>query len=277
MESAAELTQIDVDAVCPNRYQPRREFAADALTELTASVRTYGVLQPVLVRKIADGSFELIAGERRLRAAKAAGLKTIPARVLEYNDAKMSEVALIENIQREDLNIVEEAAAYARLLHDFNLTQEQLAQKIGRSRSHIANILRLLNLAPKVRELLSSGKISMGQAKPLAVLTDELQEDAAKIIVAKDLSARQAEALAKRMLRQPPARKKREDNDLYWQEAQERLTRSLGTKVKILPGKKRSSLHIDFYSEDELADFVELLTKSTEKAPTRSAPREFVV
>ena len=270
--------KIPVDAIIPNRCQPRRTFTDDTLAALTESVREYGVLQPILVRQVTGGKYELIAGERRLRAAKAAGLAAIPAVVREYNDAAMGEVALIENIQREDLNIIEEALAYERLSKEFGLTQEQLAQKIGRSRSHIANIMRLLNLAAPVRELLTNGKLTMGQAKPLLALPLQLQKDAAAIIVAKELSARQAEALVKRLLKNPPPKKKSAARDVFMRDAQMRLERFLGAKVKIVSGKNKNSLHIDFYSPEELTGLIEILTESFDTHDaTTIGMRDFVV
>ena len=253
---------VSVADIVPNRRQPRREFSAAALEELAQSVRTYGVLQPLLVRKLHGEKYELIAGERRLRAAKAAGLAVVPVLVREYGDAAMGEVALVENVQRENLNIIEEAEAYWRLMTDFALTQEQLSRKIGKSRSHIANVLRLLKLSPNVRKMLALGELSMGQAKPLLALPKSLQEQAANIIVAKKLSARQAERLAKQLIKDsPPAPK--DDAAVYIRDAEERLTRCFGAKVRIIAGKKKSSLCIDFYSTEDLTNLVERLTAET--------------
>ena len=193
------VQEIPVAKICANRYQPRQEFDESALEELKESVKRIGILQPLLVRKLPSGSFELIAGERRLRAAKLAGLETVPAMIREYSDAQISEIALIENIQRENLNAMEEAQAYSQLMKDFGLTQEEIAVKIGRSRSHIANFLRLLKLEPQVQNYVANGTLSMGQVKPLISLEQPAwQREAAEYIQLHDLSARQCEQLVKK-------------------------------------------------------------------------------
>ena len=185
------VQEIFVSAVQPNRYQPRKEFNSDALQDLAESIKAYGILQPIIVRKLGIDSYELIAGERRLRAAKIAGLEKIPAIIREYSDAQTSEISIIENVQRQDLNVIEEAMAYDRLIRDFGHTQEELAAKIGRSRSYISNLLRLLNLTPKVIEFVSRNLLSMSQALPLLSIDDEvLQTKAAQMIIVEDLSVR---------------------------------------------------------------------------------------
>ena len=185
------VQEIFVSAVQPNRYQPRKEFNSDALQDLAESIKVYGILQPIIVRKLGIDSYELIAGERRLRAAKIAGLEKIPAIIREYSDAQTSEISIIENVQRQDLNVIEEAMAYDRLIRDFGHTQEELAAKIGRSRSYISNLLRLLNLTPKVIEFVSRNLLSMSQALPLLSIDDEvLQTKAAQMIIVEDLSVR---------------------------------------------------------------------------------------
>lgn len=263
------VQEIPVDDIQANRYQPRHEFDEISLRELEESIRSYGILQPILVRKLPKDGYELIAGERRLRAARQASKKSIPAIVREFNDEQISEIALIENIQREDLNVLDEARAYERLMKEFNHTQETLARKLGRSRSHIANILRLLNLSPKVQECLSNGILSMGQAKPLLALDDpELQWAAAEKIQIEELSSRQAEALVKRMLRTSPEDEQKEtvsnNQAPYLREAEDKLTEYLGTQVKITPGKRKSRIQIDFYSDEDLTRILETLIKSSE-------------
>ena len=267
-----KIQEIEVSEIQANRYQPRREFDESTLEELKDSIKSYGVLQPVLVRRLPDGKYELIAGERRLRAAKLAGVKGIPALVKEYNDVEISEIALIENIQREDLNVIEEARAYDRLMREFQLTQEAMAGKLGRSRSHIANTLRLLKLAPKVQDYVSNGTLSMGQARPLLALEDEeLQCRTADTIQEQDLSARQAEALVKRIQADGGSAGKKEGNAqeeqaVYVRDAEERLRQFLGTQVKILSGKKKNRIEIEFYSEDDLERILDSMTRAQDVA-----------
>ena len=185
---------IQVSLIQPNRYQPRREFDANALNELAESIKSYGILQPIIVRKI-DSGYELIAGERRLRASKIVGLENIPAIIREYTDAQMSEISIIENVQRENLNVIEEAQAYDRLIKEFGHTQEVVAAKIGRSRSHISNIMRLLKLSPTVRALIAKGLLTLGQARPLLAIENEvIQVQAAEMILSEGLSVRKVEA-----------------------------------------------------------------------------------
>ena len=254
-----------------NRHQPRKEFDEAALEDLRESIRQYGVLQPVLVRRLPENQgYELIAGERRFRAAKLAGLKNIPAIVREYSDAEITEIALIENLQREDLNAIEEAKAYDHLMKEFGLTQDILSRKIGRSRSHIANFLRLLKLADRVQEYIANGSLSMGQAKPLLGLEDPAKQlEAADYILAQEMSARSAEALVKRMQQAATAKEKtlpeetREtgQKQLFVAAAEDRLKLLFGTQVHILPGKKKSRIEIEFYSEEDLNRIIETLTE----------------
>ncbi len=264
--SGQAVVELEMDKITANPNQPRREFDQAALDALEESISQYGVLQPVLVRKTVKG-YELIAGERRFRAARQAGKKTIPALVREYNDAQMTEVALIENIQRENLNAIEEAKAYHHLLSDYGLTQEMLSAKVGRSRSHIANFLRLLKLSEKVQEMLTEGTISMGQAKPLLGLEEsELQDKAAEYIVANELSARQVEALVKKLQKNPEyleqqAEKPQEavSQDIFYQQAQDKLKLLLGTNVRIKQKGRKQQLEIDFVSQEDLGNLIALL------------------
>lgn len=263
-----QVQELAVADIVANRYQPRQNFDDEALQELKASIQKVGLIQPILVRKLPEHGYELIAGERRLRAAKLAGLQKVPAMVREYSDAQSSEIALIENIQREDLNAIEEAQAYARVLEEFKLTQDELASRIGRSRSYLANFLRLLHLDEQVQNAVAAGTLSMGQAKPLLALEDKsLQRQAAAYIATEKLSARQAEALVKKLLDDPfflqhKAEKKeaKQHDDIFLQDVVNRMQESLGTKVSIHPGKKKSRLEIEFYSEEDLERIIEAIT-----------------
>lgn len=287
-----QVQEIAADEIRANRYQPRQNFDEAALEDLSESIRQYGILQPLIVRRLPEKGYELIAGERRLRAARKAGLEKVPALVREYNDAEISEIALIENIQRENLNIIEEAEAYAFLMQNFQLTQEMLAKKVGRSRPHIANSLRLLELAEPVQDKLVAGELLMGQARPLLALKDEaLQIKAAEHILAEHLSSRQAEELVRRLLDDPAyldaeesgpedesaeAQETQEaQQDAFYQDAVGRLNEYLGTKVRIRLGKKKSRIEIEFYSEDDLERLLELLEGQKDSHPT--PPEHFSV
>ena len=280
-----QVQEIAADEIRANRYQPRQNFDEAALEDLSESIRQYGILQPLIVRRLPEKGYELIAGERRLRAARKAGLEKVPALVREYNDAEISEIALIENIQRENLNIIEEAEAYAFLMQNFQLTQEMLAKKVGRSRPHIANSLRLLELAEPVQDKLVAGELLMGQARPLLALKDEaLQIKAAEHILAEHLSSRQAEELVRCLLDDPAYLDAEEggpedetaeaqvtqeaQQDAFYQDAVGRLNEYLGTKVRIRPGKKKSRIEIEFYSEDDLERLLELLEGQKDSHPT---------
>ena len=255
------VQEIPVEEIRPNRYQPRQDFDEAALETLKDSVKRIGIIEPLLVRRLPDQGYELIAGERRLRAAKLAGIQMVPAMIREYNDAEISEIALIENIQREDLNALEEAKAYDRRMKEFGLTQDIMAKKIGRSRSHIANFLRLLKLEPHVQDYVANGALSMGQAKPLLGLENQsLQREAAEYIQSEDLSARQAENLVRKLQadpeylhqKSPEEKKTASDQDVHLTAAVEKLTHLLGTQVRIHPGKKKSRIEIEFYSPEDL-------------------------
>lgn len=270
-----EHEQVDVVAVkdiIPNKFQPRRIFDEEALLELSRSIQQYGLLQPIVVRKLLNG-YELVAGERRWRASKQAGLTIIPAVIRDYTDAEMTEIALIENLQRENLNAIEEAVAYRRLMDDFGLTQEEVSRKIGRSRSHIANFVRLLNLPPIVQDFVSRGTLSMGQARPILALNNiELQIEAAEIIIAEDMSARDAEALVKRLAAAPrKAGEAAPVREIFVVEAEDRLKLVLGTQVKIKPGKLKSKIEIEFYSAEDLDRIIEVLTEPQVQAAAQKS------
>lgn len=248
-QSALPLTDIH-----PGRYQPRRSFDEASLAELAESIKAQGLMQPVLVRPRAQGGYELVAGERRWRAARLAGLASVPAVVKPVTDRQASVMALVENLQREDLNPLEEAGALQRLRDEFGLTQEEMAQSVGKSRSAVANALRLLNLEPAVREMLNDGALDMGHARALLSLPAGVQSDAARRIVQQGMTARQAEALARRL--QEPASRKRpaaigKDGDALRLERE--LSERIGAEVSIRHNAKgRGKLIIRYGSLDEL-------------------------
>jgi ParB family chromosome partitioning protein len=263
-EEQTLVVNIPISQVIPNKFQPRRVFDENALIELVSSIEQHGVLQPVVVRK-SNNSYELVAGERRYRASQRAGLMEIPAIVKDYTDGEMTEIALIENIQRQDLNAIEEGLAYRRLMDEFKLTQEEVARRIGRSRSVIANMVRLLNLHPTVQEYVSRGTLSMGQARPLLALeTLEEQLEAAEIIIEAGLSARDAEELVRKITEKAKQPKsvinKQEEKGFFVIEAEDRLKMILGTQVKIKPGKLKSKIEIEFYSNEDLDRIIEVLS-----------------
>jgi ParB family chromosome partitioning protein len=252
------VQEIGVDEIRPNSLQPRQVFADDKLAEMAESIRAHGILQPVVVRSIVGG-YELVAGERRWRAAQMAGVATIPAVVRELSEAEMVEIALIENIQREDLNPLEEAEAFRVLISEYGLTQEQLSQRVGKSRSHIANLMRLLNLSPQVQEYVSRGTISMGHARALLALAKpEAQIAACEEILNKGLSVRQTEELLRRPVRQTPIRK-RAAPDPWLRDLEANLEQTLSTKVRIRTSGEGGRIEIEYFSADELERLIELL------------------
>ena len=280
------VQQIPLHEIQANRYQPRHEFDESALEELKESIVQHGVLQPILVRQLPAGKgYELVAGERRFRASRLAGLETVPALVRPLSDAASTEIALIENLQREDLNAIEEANAYRNLLQNFGLTQEALAERVGRSRSHITNMMRLLKLDVHVQEYLANGSLSMGQARPLIVLTDAaLQREAADIIMARECSARQAEELVKRLQKnaEETAEAKEEESPeetekIFLQEAEDKLKMFFGTQVRIRSQGKKNRIEIDFSSEEDLNRILDSLLekKSRLLEDKKAALRQF--
>jgi ParB family chromosome partitioning protein len=265
-----EPNEIPVDAVYPNARQPRRVFDEEALQALADSIQQYGLVQPIVVQKRADGTYELVAGERRLRAAKLCGMKTIAAIVREYTPDIAAGIALIENLQREDLNAMEEAAAYASLIRDFGLTQDEAAQKVGKSRSHVANMVRLLHLPEEIQGLVSEGTLSMGQARPLLQLpTKELQLEGARRIIDQGLSARQAEKMANLLLEQSQNKGNKDapQPDVYLESLQDKMKMYLGTSVAIHVGKnkKKGKIEIAFTSEEEFERLLAMLTDEQDK------------
>lgn len=287
------VEEIPVRAIRPNPYQSRRAFDPEAMKDLVESVKVYGILQPVILRKVDNGNYQIIAGERRLSAARKLGLDKIPAIVREYTDAQMNEVSLIENVQRQDLSVLEEASAYERLIREFGYTQENLAAKIGRSRSHIANLLRLLKLSPKVREFVAAGRISMGQARPLLVIEDAaMQTNVAEMIIAEDLSVRKVEAFIKELRNSgliPPerpsastfaiapskrarsemavaqyenSRPKVSPYEMRFREAEKRLGGMIGAQIKIVEDGQNHQIQIAFADEAELLKIIRNLERA---------------
>ena len=253
---------IPVGEISPNRFQPRKDFDPERLSELVDSLKLYGVLQPIVVRRM-DQGFELVAGERRWRASQLAGLQTIPAIIRDYSDMEMTAVALVENLQRENLNPIEEAQAYRRLIDEFGFTQEEVSQKIGKSRPFIANSVRLLNLPQKIQEHVSRGTMSPGQARPLLVLpTPELQVEAASEIITQSMTARDAEELSRKLTRKGPAKAKpapaKQQADFDLRQLEEQLGAALASKVRLTSRENNQGvIEIEFYSVEDLQRIVE--------------------
>lgn len=253
---------IKISLIEPNREQPRKEFDKEQLEELAESIRQYGVLQPIMVQKKGD-MYEIIAGERRWRAAKMAGLKEIPAIIREYDKQKKMEISLIENVQRADLNPIEEAAAYRQLIEEFGLKQEEIAERVAKNRATITNSLRLLKLDQRVQELLIQGKISSGHARALLGIEDGQQQYAtAELIVKNELSVREVEKLVKALLKPAKEKSQKEEKDIsfIFRDLEERMKSIMGTKVLIhRKDKNKGRIEIEYYSESELERIVELI------------------
>ncbi len=261
---AKEILELNINALVPNEYQPRRIFNDAALNELVASIKEKGVIQPVIVRKASDSSYHLIAGERRWRAARIAGLASIPAIIKEAAPEDALELALIENIQREDLNPLETAEAFHRLINDFSLTHDDISKKVGKDRATVTNYLRILKLPFEIKQWMADGSLSIGHAKALLQLENQrLQLDIAGKIIKHGLSVRETEALCKkRPLIQVPASKLHKLKDPQIASLEEKLMHSLGTKVRLIhrSNKKGGRIEIDYYSLEELDRLLEILT-----------------
>ncbi|SLM47585.1 putative chromosome-partitioning protein ParB [Nitrospira japonica] len=254
---AADLQHLRVDAIVPNRYQPRQTFSPEELDELAASLKQSGLLQPILVRRKGDGMYELISGERRWRASKAAGLETIQAVVRNCSDEESMVLALVENLQREDLNPLEMAKAYHRMVVEFGLTQEVIAQRVGCERSSIANIVRLLNLPQEVQQLIETDQLSLGHAKVILGLSSPAeQQRIAQLIAARGLSVRETEKLVESALGEKK-RKIKEVRRSPLSDVEHRLEKRLGTKVTIANGKRGGKIVIHYFSPAELDGILE--------------------
>jgi len=257
---ASGIREVSVDRILPNEHQPRRTFDEAALSELADSIRENGLLQPPVVRKADDGTYRLIAGERRWRASRSAGLEKIPVIVREAAGPEILELALIENIQREDLNPVETAEAFQRLIKDFHLTQEELSRKVGKDRATVANYVRILGLVPEVKGWIADGLLSLGHGKALMALSDEprRQIQVAREVITRGLNVRETEALVRRKPKQvSPVKKK----DAQISHLEDRMTRHLGAKVRLLhkSNKKGGRIEIAYSSLDELDRLLEIL------------------
>lgn len=303
-EPASAAQELLIKNIAANPYQPRCNFDEEKLQELAASIKEFGVVQPVVVRK-KGRSYELVAGERRLRAAGLAGLTKVPAIVKDYDDAKMMEIALIENIQRHDLNPIEEAQGLRRLMQEFKLTQEQTAEKVGRSRSAVTNILRLLNLPEQVQEQIINGVLTMGQAKQLLGLPKPEQMcEVAEAIIANGWSSRMTEEVVRKLKegkklkivrelieeeaknkdnKEKKPKREPTENDIFCHDFEQRLVEFLGTKVKVVPkldeqGRQGGTIHIEYYSAEDLERIYEVLQQGRhEDKPHNGEPKRLNV
>ena len=258
-ESSGSLS-LPISQVETCSSQPRKRFDDESLQELADSISQHGIIQPLTVRKLSSGYYQIIAGERRWRAARLAGLQEVPVIVIEADDRKAAELAMIENLQREDLNPMEEAAGFQSLIDSYHMTQEEAAQRVGKSRSAVTNALRLLGLTPSVRKLVEEGKLSAGHARALVPLSPSLQESAANAIVSGGLSVRQTEALVKRLSAEKiEAQVKDPDEVDYLAEAQNELKARLCRGVKIVPGRKKGRIELEYYGVDDLNDLLDAL------------------
>lgn len=303
-EPASAAQELLIKNIAANPYQPRCNFDEEKLQELAASIKEFGVVQPVVVRK-KGRNYELVAGERRLRAAGLAGLTKVPAIVKDYDDAKMMEIALIENIQRHDLNPIEEAQGLRRLMQEFKLTQEQTAEKVGRSRSAVTNILRLLNLPEQVQKQIINGVLTMGQAKQLLGLPKQEQMcEVAEAIIANGWSSRMTEEVVRKLKegkklkivrelieeeaknkdnKEKKPKREPTENDIFCHDFEQRLVEFLGTKVKVVPkldeqGRQGGTIHIEYYSAEDLERIYEVLQQGRhEDKPHNGEPKRLNV
>ena len=258
-ESSGSLS-LPISQVETCSSQPRKRFDDESLQELADSISQHGIIQPLTVRKLSSGYYQIIAGERRWRAARLAGLQEVPVIVIEADDRKAAELAMIENLQREDLNPMEEAAGFQSLIESYHMTQEEAAQRVGKSRSAVTNALRLLGLTSSVRKLVEEGKLSAGHARALVPLSPSLQESAANAIVSGGLSVRQTEALVRRLsAEKKEAQVKDPDEVDYLAEAQNELKARLCRGVKIVPGRKKGRIELEYYGVDDLNDLLDAL------------------
>ena len=255
------VQDIKISEIRANKNQPRKKFDEEKIRELSDSIKEHGVLQPIIVRK-KDGGYELVAGERRWRAAQKAGIEKIPAIIKDLSDADVMEIALIENLQREDLNPLEEAEAYKKLIDEFGMTQEELSKRVGKSRSQIANTVRLLNLDEEIKKLISEEKLTAGHARALLAIENKKERlKLAKKISEENMSVRQTEETIKIKTQKKSKNKKDQEINPAFIEISEKLQKTLGTRVKIKGSEKRGKIEIEFYSEDELERILETIVQ----------------
>ncbi len=263
IEENTGVLELKINDIEPNAGQPRKLFDDEKLLQLSESIKQHGVIQPIIVKKD-NNTFTIIAGERRWRAAKLAGLNTIPALIKDFTDLQVMEVALIENLQREDLNPIEEANAFINLMNEFNLTQEQIAEKIGRSRSAIANTIRLLGLSNYVKKFIISGDLTSGHARTLVIIeSEELQKTAAEYIIKNKLSVRETENYIKSLLNKKQNNKNTKTISPEYKYVEDKLKNILGTKVKLNANKNKGKITIEYYSNDELDRLLEFFYKNS--------------
>ena len=260
-EEESELLNVPLSKVEPRQEQPRERFDEQALQDLADSIAQYGLIQPITVRRLDSGYYQIIAGERRWRAARLAGLSEVPVRVIEADDRRTAELALVENLQRQDLNPMEEARGYMSLMQDYGLTQEETARSVGRSRPAVANALRLLTLSPELRELVETGLLSAGHARALIPLNnDRRQLDAANEVISRELSVRKTEQLAARLLKEPKPEPEKDPLAVdYVAEVSEALSRAIGRKVRLIEGRRGGRIEIEYVGADDREALIELL------------------
>ncbi len=254
--STVKVKLLDIE---PNRDQPRKQFDEDALAELSDSIARHGVLQPLLVRPMPDGGYQLVAGERRWRASRMAGLTEVPVVIRDLTDSQVAELALVENLQRENLNPLEEANGYKELSEKFGYTQEKISEIIGKSRPAIGNALRLLALPEEIQEMVQEGSLSAGHGKALLTAEDEkVMLSLAKLVIEKELSVRETERLARNSIKDEPKGKKTKKRNPYYDEAELALSDVLGRKVKITKSSKKGSLEIEFFDDEDLKKLLKI-------------------
>lgn len=261
-EPEGELLTLPISKVEPREAQPRKSFDEQALQDLADSIAQYGLIQPIVARKLDSGYYQIIAGERRWRASRMAGLIEVPVRIIEADDRRTAELALVENLQREDLNPIEEAKGYKTLMEDYGLTQEETARSVGRSRPAVANALRLLSLSPEVMALVEKKELSAGHARALLPLSSEKQQlDAAREVLKKSLSVRRTEQLAARLSREPAESAQKGDPMAvnYAAEAAEELSRLLGRKVRLQEGRRGGKIELDYYDAEDREVLIDAL------------------